>query len=99
MSDVNVDVENAVADLDVYVEVAVADLDVDVDVEVAVVVDERVQDDNGKDEVETVVANVDDDVKVLVYDGAIVVRKLVVLEWLLPIQDEDVGLWGCRAQR
>ena len=31
--------------------------------------------------------------KVLVYDVAIVVRKLVVLEWLLPIQDEDVGLW------
>ena len=65
----------------------------DVDVEAAVVVDERVQDDNGKGEVETVVGNVDDDVKVLVYDVAIVVRKLVVLEWLLPIPDEDVGLW------
>ena len=64
MADLNVDVEDAVVDLDVYVEVAVVDLDVDV--EVAVVVDERVQDDNGKDEVETVVANVDDDVKVLV---------------------------------
>ena len=73
MSELNVDVENAVVDLDVYLEVAVADLDVDV--EVAVVVDERVHDGNGKDEVETVVANVDDDVKVLVYDVAIVVRK------------------------
>ena len=29
----------------------------------------------------------------LVYDVAIVVRKLVVPEWLLPIQDEDAGLW------
>ena len=67
--------------------------DLDVDVEVAVVVDERVQDDNGKDEVETVVAEVDADDEVLVYDVAIVVRKLVVPEWLLPIQDEDVGLW------
>ena len=68
-------------------------MDLDVDVEVAVVVDERVQDDNGKDEVETVVAEVDADDDVLVYDVAIVVRKLAVLEWLLPIQDEDVGLW------
>ena len=52
------------SDVNVYVEVAVAELDVDVDVTVAV--DERVQDANGKDEVETVVANVDGDVKVLV---------------------------------
>ena len=58
----------------------------------AIVVDERVQDDNGKDEVETVVAEVDADDDVLVYDVAIVVRKLVVLEWFLPIQYEDVGL-------
>ena len=102
MSDVNVDGEDAVADLDVYVEVAVGELDVyvevavldlDVDVEVAVGVDERVQDDNGKDEVETVVAEVDAVDEVLVYDVAIVVRKLVAQEWLLPIQDEDVGLW------
>ena len=64
MSDVNVDVEDAVGDLDVYVEVAV--LYLDVDVEVVVVVDERVQDDNGKDEAEPVVASVDNDVKVLV---------------------------------
>ena len=64
MSDLNVDVENAVADLDVYAEAAV--LDLDVDVQVAVVVDEHIQDDNEKDEGETVVANVDDDVKVLV---------------------------------
>ena len=87
MSDVNVDGEDAVADLDVYVEVAVGELDVyvevavldlDVDVEVAVVVDERVQDDNGKDEVETVVAEGDAVDEVLVYDVAIVVRKLVV---------------------
>ena len=102
MSDVNVDGEDAVADLDVYVEVAVGELDVyvevavgelDVYVEVAVVVDERVQDDNGKDEVETVVAEVNAVDEVLVYDVAIVVRKLVVPEWLLPIQDEDGGLW------
>ena len=102
MSDVNVDVEDAVADLDVYVEVAVVELDVyvevavldlDVDIEVAVVVDERVQDDNGKDEIETVVAEVDAVDEVLVYDVAIVVRKPVAQEWLLPIQDEDVGLW------
>ena len=90
VSDVNVDVEVAVGDLDVYVEVAV--LDLDVDVEVAVFVDERVQDDNGKDEAETVVAEVDADDEVLVYDVAIVVRKLLGQEWLLPIQDEDVGL-------
>ena len=87
----NVDVENAVADLDVYVEVAV--LDLGVDVEVAGGVDERVQDDNGKDEVEGVDAEVDAVEKVLVYDVAIVVRKLVAQEWLLPIQDEDVGRW------
>ena len=102
MSDVNVDGEDAIADLDIYVEVAVGELDVyvevavldlDVDVKVAVVVDERVQDDNGKDEVETVGAEVDAGNEVLVYDVAIVVRKLVVPEWLLPIQDEDVGLW------
>ena len=91
VSDLSVDVEDAAADLDVYVEVAV--LDLDVDVEVAVLVDERVQDDNGKDEVETVVGEVDADNEVLVYDVAIVVRKLVVQQWLLPIQDEDVGLW------
>ena len=91
MADLDVYVEVAVVELEVYVEVAV--LDLDVDVEVAVVVDERVQDDNGKDEVETVVAEVDAVDEVLVYDVAIVVRKLVVLEWLLPIQDEDEGLW------
>ena len=109
MSDVNVDGEDVVADLDVYVEVAVLDvyvevavldvyvkvavLDLDADVEVAIAIDERVQDDNGKDEVETVVAEVDAVDEVLVYDVAIVVRKLVGPEWLLPIQDEDVGLW------
>ena len=91
--DVNVDVKDAVADLDVYVEVAVLDvyvevavLDLDVelevvdaDVAVSVAVDERVQDVDGKAEVDTGVAIVD--------------RKLVVPEWLLPIQDDDVGLW------
>ena len=45
----------------------------------SVAVDERVQDVDGKAEVDTVVAIVD--------------RKLVVPEWLLPIQDDDVGLW------
>ena len=70
--------------LDVYVEVAVLDLDVelevvDADVDVSVAVDERVQDVDGKAEVDTVVAIVD--------------RKLVVPEWLLPIQDDDAGLW------
>ena len=76
----------AVGDLDVYVEVAVLDvyvevavLDLDADVDGTVVVDERVQDVDGKAEVDTVVAIVD--------------RKLVVPEWLLPIQDDDVGLW------
>ena len=102
--DVNVDVEDAVVDLDVdgrvavmeldvyvevavsevYVEVAVLDVDVelevvDADVDVSGAVDERVQDGDAKAEVDTVVAIVD--------------RKLVVPEWLLPIQDEDVGLW------
>ena len=77
------DVYVEVAVLDVYVEVAVLDVDVevavlDVYVEVAVL-DERVQDVDGKAEVDTVVAIVD--------------RKLVVPEWLLPIQDDDVGLW------
>ena len=91
MSDVNVDAEDAIWELDVYAEVAVVDLDVDVDVTVAV--DERVQDDDGKDDVETGVANVADDVKVLVSDVAIVDRRLVVMEWLLPIQEDDVGLW------
>ena len=80
----NLDVYVEVAVLDVYVEVAVLDLDVelevvDADVDVSVAVDERVQDVDGKAEVDTV--------------GAIVDRKLVVLEWLLPIQDDDVGLW------
>ena len=69
------DVYVEVAVLDVYVEVAVVDADVDV----SVAVDERVQDVDGKAEVDTVVAIVD--------------RKLVVPEWLLPIQDDDVGLW------
>ena len=69
------DVYGEVAVLDVYVEVAVVDADVDV----SVAVDERVQDVDGKAEVDTVVAIVD--------------RKLVVPEWLLPIQDDDVGLW------
>ena len=78
------DVYVEVAVLDVYVEVAVLDVDVelevvDADVDVSVVVDERVQDVDGKAEVDTVVAIAD--------------RKLVVPEWLLPIQDEDVGLW------
>ena len=102
--DVNVDVEDAVVDLDVdgrvavmeldvyvevavldvYVEVAVLDVDVelevvDADVDVSGAVDERVQDGDAKAEVDTVVAIVD--------------RNLVVPEWLLPIQDEDVGLW------
>ena len=80
--DMNVDVQDAVADLDVYVEVAVLDVYVEVvdaDVDVSVAVDERVQDVDGKAEVDTVVAIVD--------------RKLVVPEWLLPIQDDDVGLW------
>ena len=91
IADLDVDVEVTVVDVDVYVEDAVGDLDVDV--EDAVVVDERVQDDNGNDEVEGVDAEVDAVEKVLVYDVAIAVRKLVVPEWLLPIQDEDVGLW------
>ena len=78
------DVYVEVAVLDVYVEVAVLDVDVelevvDADVDVSVAVDERVQDVDGKAEVDTVVAIVD--------------RKLVVPEWLLPIQDDDVGLW------
>ena len=93
--DVNVDGEDAVVDLDVdgrvavreldvYVEVAVLDVDVelevvDADVDVSVAVDERVQDGDARAEVDTVVAIVD--------------RKLVVPEWLLPIQDDDVGLW------
>ena len=77
------DVYVEVAVLDVYVEVAVLDVDVelevvDANVDVSVAVDERVQDVDGKTEVDTVVAIVD--------------RKLVVPEWLLPIQDEDVGL-------
>ena len=78
------DVYVEVAVLDVYVEVAVSDVDVelevvDADVDVSVAVNERVQDVDGKAEVDIVVAIVD--------------RKLVVPEWLLPIQDEDVGLW------
>ena len=78
------DVYVEVAVLDVYVEVAVLDVDVELEVvdadgDVSVAVDERVQDVDGKAEVDTVVAIVD--------------RKLVVPEWLLPIQDEDVGLW------
>ena len=78
------DVYVEVAVLDVYVEVAVLDVDVELevveaDVDVSVAVDERVQDVDGKAEVDTVVAIVD--------------RKLVVPEWLLPIQDDDVGLW------
>ena len=93
--DVNVDVEDAVVDLDVdgrvavmeldvYVEVAVLDADVEVavvdaDVDVSVAVDERVQDVDAKAEMDTTVAIVD--------------RNLVGPEWLLPIQDEDVGLW------
>ena len=91
--DLDVDARVAVLELDVYVEVAVLDvyvevavLDVyvevaivDAGVDVSVAVDERVQDVDGKAEVDTVVAIVD--------------RKLVVPEWLLPIQDDDVGLW------
>ena len=78
------DVYVEVAVLEVYVEVAVLDVDVelevvDADVDVSVAVDERVQDVDGKAEVDTVVAIVD--------------RKLVVPEWLLPIQDDEVGLW------
>ena len=86
-----VDVEKEVVDCDADGADEVVDLDVDVEDEA--VVDERVQDDDGKDELETVVANVDDDMEVPVEDVAIVVRKLVVPEWLLPIQDEDVGRW------
>ena len=107
--DLDVDARVAVLELDVYVEVAVLDvyvevavlnvyvevavLDLNVDVDVTVAVDERVQDDDGKDDVERVVVEVDAVEEVLVYDVAIVVRKLVGPEWLLPIQDEDVGLW------
>ena len=93
--DVNVDVEDAVADLDVdgrvavmeldvYVEVAVLDVYVEVevvdtDVDVSVAVDERVQDDDAKAEMDTTVAIVD--------------RKLVVQRWLVALQDVDVELW------
>ena len=76
------DVYVDVAVWDVYVEVAVLDVDVEVvdaDVEVSVAVDERVQDGDAKAEMDTTVAIAD--------------RKLVVPEWLLPIQDDDVGLW------
>ena len=55
-------------------------------------IDEQCTDDNVEDDVETVVANVDDGVEVLVEDDAIDVRKLLVEEWLMPIQDEDVEL-------
>ena len=70
--------------MDVYVEVAVLDVDVelevvDADVDVSVAVDERVQDVDAKAEMDTTVAIVD--------------RKLVVPEWLVALQDEDVGLW------
>ena len=67
-----------------YVEVAVLDVDVEVEVvdanvDVSVAVDERVQDVDGKAEVDTVVAIVD--------------RKLVVQRWLVALQDVDVELW------
>ena len=55
-------------------------------------IDERCTDDSVEDDVETVVANVDDGVEVLVADDAIDVHKLLVEEWFVPIQDEDVEL-------
>ena len=93
VADLDVDGRVAVMELDVYVEVAVSDvyvevavLDVDVelevvdaDVDVSVAVDERVQDDDAKAEMDTTVAIVD--------------RKLVVQRWLVALQDVDVELW------
>ena len=78
------DVYVEVAVLEVYVEVAVLDVDVelevvDADVDVSVAVDERVQDDDAKAEMDTTVAIVD--------------RKLVVQRWLVALQDVDVELW------
>ena len=78
------DVYVEVAVLDVYVEVAVLDLDVerevvDADVDASVAVDERVQDVDGKAEMDTTVATAD--------------RKLVVQQWLVALQDVDVELW------
>ena len=67
------DVEVAVLEVDVELEV------VDADVDVSVAVDERVQDDDAKAEMDTTVAIVD--------------RKLVVQRWLVALQDVDVELW------